>query len=95
MSVWLWLLAGLLVGVLNVATIAGTVGRLGQGGELRALSTVMSGFVLRLALSIFVLVVALRQSAAAGLLAFAGIWLGRWTVLLWTHVPAGRCKVET
>jgi hypothetical protein len=36
---------------------------------------------LRLALAALVLVVALRQSAAAGLLAFAGLWLGRWTVL--------------
>ena len=100
MSVWLWLLAGLLVGVLNVATIAGTVGRLqhNDGGvhpPLAALFTIMGGFALRLALSIFVLVVALRQSAAAGLLAFAGIWLGRWTVLLWTHALTDRPKVRT
>jgi hypothetical protein len=91
-SDWLWLLAGLLVGILNVATIAGTVGRLGQGRDVRALSAVMSGFALRLALSILVLVVALRQSATAGLLAFAGIWLGRWTVLLWTNAKGKACK---
>lgn len=85
MNVWLWLFAGLLVGVLNVASIAGTVGRLRPDGDVRALSTVVSGFVLRLALWIVILVVALRQSAMAGLMAFAGIWLGRWPLLLWTN----------
>jgi F0F1-type ATP synthase assembly protein I len=94
-SDWLWLFAGLLVGALNVAAIAGTVSRLQRNGNVRALSSVASGFALRLLLSMLVLVVALRQSAAAGLLAFAGIWLGRWTVLLWTHTPADRCKVRT
>jgi len=81
-SAWLWLLAGLLVSVLNVASIARIVGRLQPGGDVRALSSVVSGFVLRMVLIILVLTVALRQSAAAGLLAFAGLWLGRWVVLL-------------
>lgn len=85
MNGWLWLLAGLLVGTLNAASIAGTVGRLRPEGNVRALSAIVSGFMLRLILSILVLVVALRQSAAAGLLAFAGIWFGRWTVLLWAN----------
>lgn len=89
MSTWLWLLAGLLVGVLNVASIARTVGRLQPGEDGRALSSVASGFVLRMLIIILVLTVALRQSAAAGLLAFAGLWLGRWTVLLFaTKGPA-------
>lgn len=82
MSIWLWLFAGLLVGVLNVVSIARTVGRLQPEGDVRALSSMVSGFVLRMVLIILVLVAALRQSAAAGLLAFAGLWLGRWTVLL-------------
>jgi hypothetical protein len=82
---WFWLLAGLLVGALNVASIARTVGKLRPEGNVRALSAVVSGFMLRLILSVLVLVVSLRQSAVAGLLAFAGIWFGRWTVLLWAN----------
>ncbi len=89
MNPWFWLPAGLIVAVLNVVSIAGTVGRLGPGGEGRALSSFVGGFTLRLALSVLVLVIALQQSAAAGLLAFAGLWLGRWTVLLFaTKGPA-------
>lgn len=99
MSVWLWLLTGFLVGGLNVAAIARTVGRLEHNGHVRpplaTLFATIRGFALRLALSAFVLVVALRHSAAAGLFAFAGIWLGRWTVLLWTHALTDRSKVKT
>ena len=84
---WLWLFAGLLVGALNVAAIAGSVGRLLRNGKVRppvvTLSTMLSGFALRLLLSMLVLAIALRYSAAAGLFAFAGIWLGRWPVLFW------------
>ena len=99
MSDWLWLLAGLLVGGLNVALVAGTVSRLEHNGNVRppkaALSTTLRGFALRLILSMLVLVVALQYSVAAGLFAFAGIWLGRWTVLLWTYTPPNHRKVET
>lgn len=90
MSGWLWLLGGLLVGALNVASIAGTVGKLcpeegrssSVASPMAALSLIAVGFVLRLSLSALTLLVALRQSATTGLLAFAGLWLGRWTVLL-------------
>lgn len=90
MNPWLWLFAGLVVGALNATSIARTVGRLRPGAgrrmPLAAVSLVASGFVLRLALSALVLIGGLRQSAAAGLLAFAGIWLARWLmVLLWMH----------
>ena len=88
-SDWLWLFAGLLVGFLNVALVAGTVSRLQHNGSVRpplaALSTTLRGFALRLILSMLVLVFALRHSVAAGLFTFAGIWLGRWPVLLWTN----------
>lgn len=99
MSDWLWLLAGFLLGLLNVALVAGTVSQLQHNGNVcppkAALSTTLRGFVLRLILSMLVLVVALQDSVAAGLFTFAGIWLGRWTVLLWTRAPASRRKVET
>ena len=99
MSDWPWLLAGLLVGAVNVALVAGTVSRLEHNGNVRppkaALSTTLRGFALRLILSMLVLVVALQHSVAAGLFTFAGIWLGRWTVLLWTHVLMDRPKVRT
>jgi hypothetical protein len=93
-SDWLWLLAGFLVGMLNVAAIARTVGQLRPDGNVRALFTVVGGFALRLLLSMFVLVVALRQSVVAGLLAFTGIWLGRWTALFWTNTSANRRRVK-
>ena len=85
MNSWLWLLVGLSLGALNAASIARTVGKLRPEANVRALSAVASGFMLRLILSVLVLAVALRQSAAAGLLAIAGIWFGRWTVLFWTN----------
>ena len=102
MTTWLWLPAGLLVGLLNVVSIARTVGwlRPEEGGSpkvappVAALSLIASGFVLRLILSALVLVVALRQSALAGLLAFAGLWLGRWTVLFWVNASATLRKVK-
>ena len=97
MSAWLWLPAGLLVGALNAASIAKTVGRLRpeEGrSSAKGLSLIASGFVLRLILSILVLVVALQQSATACLLAFAGMWLGRWTALLWVSAPANRRNVK-
>ena len=82
MNPWLWLPAGFVVAVVNVALIAGMVGKLRPGGEWRVLSSFISGFALRLVLATLVLMAALRHSAAAGLLAFAGLWLGRWTALL-------------
>lgn len=88
MNPWLWLLAGLVVAVLNVVSIAGTVSRLRPDGEGRTLSLFVSGFVLRIALSLLVLMAALQHSVAAGLLAFAGLWLGRWTVLFLPKGPA-------
>lgn len=84
MNPWLWLPVGFMVAALNVALLAGMVDRLRPGAEWRALSSFISGFALRLVLSLLVLMVALRQSAAAGLLAFAGLWVGRWTVLLFS-----------
>lgn len=97
MTVWLWLLAGLVMATLNAASIAGTVGRLRpEAGcpPAPALFLIAGGFVVRLTLSALVLVVALQQSSAAGLLAFAGLWLGRWTVLLWTNAPVRCCKTR-
>ena len=79
----IWLLAGLLVGLLNVVSIVRTVGQLQPGGDIRALSAVLGGFIWRTGLSVLLLVFALQRSATAGLLAFAGLWLARWTALLW------------
>lgn len=95
MTPWLWLLVGLLVGALNVASIARTVGSLRPGGDARAWASVISGFALRLALAVCVLVIALRQSAAAGLLAFAGLWLGRWTVLFRVNALSPSRNIKT
>lgn len=102
MTLWLWLLVGLLAGALNAASIAVTVGRLrpGEGqsssvaSSVAALSLFTAGFFVRLLLAALVLSAALRQSAAAGLLAFAGMGLGRWTMLFWVNAPAPSRKVK-
>lgn len=81
----IWLCVGALVGLLNVASIAGMVARLQPGGDVRAVSALIGGFALRMVLAALVLIVALHSSAAAGLCAFAGLWLARWAALFWTH----------
>jgi len=85
-NVWFWLPVGLLMGAFNVASIALTVGRLRpeeKRSAVAAVALIAGCFVLRWIVTIFVLAVAFRQSAMAGLLAFSGLWLGRWTVLLY------------
>ncbi len=94
MNNWLWLLVGALAGSLNVAAIAGMVARLRPGSGARAVAALAGGFVVRLALSALVLIVALQQGAAAGLFTFAGMWLARWVVLFWTR-SKGEIRLST
>jgi hypothetical protein len=81
----LWLLAGSAVGVLNGLTLLWTVARLRPEAALGALTGVAMGALVRLALVAALLVAALQRGIVPGLLAFAGLWLSRWSVLCWSR----------
>lgn len=80
-----WLLIGFLVGLVNIFSIVRNVARLNPATHRRALRMTTSGFLFRLALSAIVLTLALQFSAAAGLLAFLGLWLARWGAVFLTR----------
>jgi hypothetical protein len=78
----LWLFAGLIIGMLNSLMLRWTVDRLRSGPLALGVPLVAAGFVLRLGGAAALLVLASRQGLAPGLLAFAGLWLARWIVIL-------------
>jgi hypothetical protein len=78
----LWFLAGAAVEVLNTLTRMWTVGRLGRHMPL---SWVAGGFLLRLAMTSAVLVLAFRQRPVAGAAALLGYVSSRWVMMLWIH----------
>jgi hypothetical protein len=89
----LCLLSGALVEVFNSASRHWSVARLGLGagrslsaGRIvsgRRGSTMLfaAGFVVRLAMTSLILVLAFRQSVASGLAALVGYWICRWVVV--------------
>ncbi len=81
MNVW-WLCTGVMVGVLNALTLRWTVARLQPGLTARALRQTWGGALLRWVITAVVLLAALRQGAVAGLLAFGGLWLSRWLLVV-------------
>ncbi|HQK14044.1 MAG TPA: ATP synthase subunit I [Anaerolineae bacterium] len=86
MSSLLWLVIGMMGGILNLAVMARTVAGLRPGREIRAVSGLVAGFGLRLILATLLLVAALRHSAVAGLCTFAGLWIARWLFLFWWRI---------
>jgi hypothetical protein len=74
----LWFVAGLTIGTLNGLTLRWTVGRLQPDTAPASIPLVALGFLLRLALSAGLLIIALQRGIAPGLLAFVGLWLSRW-----------------
>lgn len=88
MNPLLWLAIGIAGGVLNLIAMAWTVAGVRPGREIRAVSSLVGGLGLRLALATLLLTTALRHSAIAGLCTFAGLWLARWLFLL----PIVFCK---
>ena len=79
----LWLLAGGIVGTANALTRWWTVSHLRTGMRLSPVSLVWGGFFLRLALVTGLLSLGLSRGILPGLLAFAGLWLARWTTTIW------------
>ena len=77
----LWLLIGGAVGVLQVLTIWWTVRSLQPGVRHRILVWVIGGATLRSGLALGLLFSALRAGIVPGLLAFTGLWLGRWGMI--------------
>ena len=78
----LWFILGAAAAVLCGLSIGWTVGGLNlHGARPRAIAVVAGGAVLRIAAAALVLAVALRQGIAEGLLAFGGLWLGRWAAV--------------
>lgn len=82
-----WLLAGILLGLLNALMMASTVHGLAPVAAPYPLRRVFGGIAVRWLWTAALLIVALRQSAGAGLAAFAGLWIARWTAIAWWISP--------
>ena len=73
-----WLFIGGAVGILNGLSLWWTVARLHPDAPSSAASLAMGGAMLRWVLNAGLLIAALQQGIASGLLAFTGWWLVRW-----------------
>jgi hypothetical protein len=80
--VFAWFLAGGAVEAMNTLLRQWSVGVLGSHGSTHALVGIIGGFVLRLAGTASVLMVAFSHDLAFGLAALLGYWTCRW-VMLW------------
>jgi hypothetical protein len=78
----IWLSGGIIIGILNGLTLRWTVSRLRPNSSLIGVPLVAAGSVLRLGLATVLLALAAQHGMASGLLAFAGLWLARWVVIL-------------
>lgn len=89
-----WLLVGVLVGLLNGLTRRWTVARLQAEMENSALALTLGGLVVRLSLVAMLLIVGLRQGIVPGLLAFVGLWVTRMVTVIWFHTSVGAKREE-
>jgi hypothetical protein len=80
----LWLSAGLTIGILNGLTLRWTVSRLRPDTALVGVPLVTLGGLLRLGLATALLIFASQHGIMGCLLSFAGLWLARWIVILFT-----------
>ncbi len=88
----IWPCAGVLVGLLNALTMSAAVRRLTPAAPVTGLCRIAGGMLVRWALVAVLLAVSLRQSAGAGLAAFAGLWLARWVAIAWwSRDPRDSC----
>ncbi len=82
---WPWVFAGIGIGLLNILFLKVTLDRITlRGGDKRWLWLGL-GMIVRLALVVGVLFLAVQQSLGAALFAFMGFWLARWPLLLWLN----------
>lgn len=73
----LWFLAGGVVGLVQALTLRWTVDSLHPERPWQAMVLVLVGTLLRAAIVVVVLIIAIRQSLTLGLLAFAGFFVSR------------------
>jgi hypothetical protein len=88
MMVASWLLAGGAIGVLDGLSLRWTAARLRPNASSQVAVLALAGAMLRWGLAAAVLIAALQQGIASGLLAFAGLQLARWGVVCWFNWQA-------
>jgi hypothetical protein len=89
-SLWLWPFAGGFVGMVNALSRWKTVSCLSTEMVTRSLVLVVGGMLLRLGLVAGLLTAGLKRGIIPGLLAFAGLWITRWTIVVWFSTREGR-----
>jgi hypothetical protein len=83
MTFVLWLLTGSIVGVLHGVTLWWTVARLQPDAPRHAVVWALGGTMLRWGITASLLITALQRGIMLGLLAFAGLFLVRWSMTCW------------
>ena len=78
-----WLAVGCALGIANTVMQWWTVARLHPREPLHAVVTVIGGMVIRWLLAAIVLTMALQNGIIPGLVAFAGMLLARWAMLVY------------
>lgn len=73
----LWFLAGAAVGMVQALTLLWTVDSLHPERPWQAMALVLGGTLLRAAVVVAVLIIAITQSLTLGLLAFVGFFVSR------------------
>ena len=82
---FLWLFAGMAVGLVNVLFLKVTLDRVDPQRGDKTWLWLGIGMVLRLALVLGVILLAVRQGFTQALFAFMGFWLIRWPLLFWLN----------
>lgn len=84
-GLWVWPFVGGLVGIVNGATRLTTISYLSSETVTRSLVLVLGGMMVRLGFVAALLIAGLKQGIDAGLLAFAGLWVARWVIVIWSN----------
>ena len=79
---WIWFIVGMMVSVVLGLMQWWTVHRLQPDAGLAVAGWTMAGVVGRLLVMAVLLILAFSDNMMAGLLAFAGWWVGRWPLLI-------------
>jgi hypothetical protein len=89
-QLWLWFAIGVALGVLLVRMLRHFVEKLNPGEADTGVPSFLTGCLARYLLIGIALVLAIRQDARAGVLLIAGVWIGRWGMLLIDQGIIGR-----
>lgn len=82
-ALWPWVVAGVGVGIVNGLSRWKTVSLMSTAAVVASLRLALGGMLLRLGLVAGLLVVSLRHDISSGLMAFAGLYVTRWVIVLW------------